>query len=63
MHKHWNEKMPRQYEAMRDAFMKEGMAKKAAQSKAARIYNSKHPKSPVGRSSREDKEFVERMKR
>jgi hypothetical protein len=55
--------MPAQYEAMRDAFMKKGLPKKAAQTKAAKIYNSKHPKSPVGRHSTEDKEFVERMKR
>lgn len=55
--------MPKAYESMRDAFMKEGMDKKSAQGKAARIYNSKHPKSPVGRHSKEDKEFVERIKR
>lgn len=55
--------MPHQYLALRNAFMKEGLTKKAAQKKAARIYNSKHPKSPVGRLSREEKEFVERIKR
>jgi hypothetical protein len=39
--------MPRAYEKMRDKFKKEGMSDKAAKQKAARIYNSKHPKSPV----------------
>lgn len=46
--------MPRQYTAMRDKFAKgatSGPSYDAAQSKAARIYNSKHPDSPVtGRS-------------
>lgn len=41
--------MPAGYEKMRDAFIKEGMSKKAAQRKAARIWNTKHPKNPVGR--------------
>lgn len=46
--------MPRQYEAMRDKFMKgdkkhKPMTKKAAQKKAARIYNSLYPDNPVGR--------------
>ena len=39
--------MPRQYEAMRDKFIKEGLSKNAAQEKAAKIYNSRHPKAPV----------------
>lgn len=44
--------MPRQYEAMRDSFMKKGMSKKRAQSKAARIYNARHKGNPVGRGRR-----------
>jgi len=40
--------MPRGYERMRDAFVKEGMGEKAAKEKAARIWNAKHPKNPVG---------------
>lgn len=39
--------MPKGYEKMRDKFQKEGMNKKAAQEKAAKIWNSKHPKNPV----------------
>jgi len=43
--------MPRQYEAMRDKFAAgapvDSPAYNAAQGKAARIYNSKHPDSPV----------------
>lgn len=39
--------MPKQYEAMRDKFMKEGLSKDAAQSKAAAIYNSTHKAHPV----------------
>jgi hypothetical protein len=34
--------MPKGYEKMRDKFIKEGMTRKNAQQKAARIYNSKH---------------------
>lgn len=34
--------MPKGYEKMRDSFMKKGMGKKAAQKKAARIWNSTH---------------------
>ena len=44
--------MPKQYEAMRDSFKKQGMSDKAAKAKAARIYNSKHKKNPVTRSSK-----------
>ena len=41
--------MPKQYTKMRDKFKREGMSDKAAKKKAARIYNSKNPKKPVGR--------------
>lgn len=41
--------MPKGYEKMRDKFMKGGLKKKAAQAKAARIWNARHPKDPVGR--------------
>jgi hypothetical protein len=34
--------MPKGYEKMRDQFISEGMTKKGAQKKAARIWNSKH---------------------
>lgn len=47
--------MPAGYEKMRDAFIREGMSKKAAQAKAARIWNSKHPDNPVGRGSHNKK--------
>jgi len=43
--------VPAQYEAMRDAFVKKGMSLKAAKTKAAKIYNSKHKKKPVTRNS------------
>lgn len=39
--------MPRGYEKMRDAFEKLGMDDKRAKSKAAAIWNSKHPDNPV----------------
>ncbi len=41
--------MPAKYVKLRDSFKKEGMGDKAAKQKAARIYNSKHPKNPVTR--------------
>ena len=40
--------MPKQYESMRDSFMKQGLSRDKAQSKAAAIYNSKHKSNPVG---------------
>ena len=40
--------MPEQYLKMRDSFISKGMSSKAAKGKAARIYNSKNPKAPVG---------------
>jgi hypothetical protein len=40
-------KMPAEYEAMRDKFMRQGLSKARAQEKAARIYNSRHPDAPV----------------
>lgn len=43
--------MPKQYEAMRDKFIKEGMSRKAAQTKAAKIYNAKG-KGHVGKGSK-----------
>ncbi len=41
--------MPKQYEAIRDKCKKEGGSDKECKSKAARIYNAKHPKRPVTR--------------
>lgn len=42
--------MPAGYEKMRDAFQKKGLSLKAAKTKAAKIWNSKHKgKSAVGR--------------
>ena len=41
--------MPRGYERMVARFIAEGMSKKAAQAKAARIWNATHPNNPVGR--------------
>lgn len=43
--------MPKQYTAMRDKFKKEGLSDQEAKAKAARIYNSKHKKNPVTRST------------
>lgn len=40
--------MPAQYEAIRDKFVKEGMSLAEAKTRAAKIYNSKHPGNPVG---------------
>lgn len=40
--------MPKGYEKMRDKFISEGMTKKNAQKKAARIWNSNH-KTKVSR--------------
>ena len=34
--------MPKGYEDMRDAFIREGMSEKKAKEKAARIWNAKH---------------------
>jgi len=34
--------MPAGYEKMRDSFKKEGLSDKAAKTKAAKIWNSKH---------------------
>lgn len=44
--------MPKGYEKMRDKFVEQGMPKGKAQEKAARIWNAKHPKNPVGRGRR-----------
>lgn len=42
--------MPKQYEAIRDK-LKKKMPLKEAKKHAAMIYNAKHKKNPVGRSS------------
>ncbi len=39
--------MPKQYVAMRDQFASQGMSYDQAQTKAAKIYNSKHKSNPV----------------
>ncbi len=44
--------MPKQYEAIRDKFKKQGMSSKEAKTRAAKIYNSKHKKNPVTRGSK-----------
>lgn len=40
---------------MRDKFESEGMSHKAAQGKAARIWNAKHKSNPVGARHRKKK--------
>lgn len=52
--------MPKAYESMRDKFAKgakvDSPAYNAAQSKAAAIYNSMHPKKPVtGKAEKKSK--------
>lgn len=42
--------MPEAYLKMKESFMRKGMSTKAAKSKAARIYNAKHPGKPVTRN-------------
>jgi hypothetical protein len=39
--------MPKGYEKMRDSFVRKGMSLKAAKTKAAKIWNSKHKGNPV----------------
>ena len=41
--------MPKGYESLKSKFKREGMSDKAAKAKAARIWNAKHPKNPVGK--------------
>lgn len=45
--------MPKGYEKMRDAFIRAGLSRDEAETKAARIWNSKHKGSQaVGRKPR-----------
>jgi hypothetical protein len=46
--------MPKKYEAMKKEFKKDGMSTKAAEGKAARIYNAQRKKGqkPVTRGSK-----------
>lgn len=39
--------MPKAYVEMRDKFIEEGLGAKAAKTKAAKIYNSQHPDTPL----------------
>jgi hypothetical protein len=39
--------MPKQYEAIRDRLIAQGLREAAAKKSAARIYNSQHPNKPV----------------
>jgi hypothetical protein len=41
--------MPKAYTAIRDKLVAEGMPLEEAKTHAAKIYNSQHPGSPVGR--------------
>ncbi len=43
--------MPRQYEAIRDKFIAEGKPVAEAKTRAAKIYNAKHPDAPVTRAT------------
>lgn len=47
--------MPDAYLAMVKKFMAQGMSKDRAQSKAAAIYNAKHPSRPVTASCKKNK--------
>lgn len=44
--------MPKGYEKMRDKFKREGLSDEAAKRKAAKIWNSSHPKNPVTRKEK-----------
>jgi len=56
--------MPKQYEAMRDRFLREGLSLKEAKAKAARIYNSRHPDNPVtGKHKKRKHALGERRKK
>ncbi len=46
--------MPKGYEKMRDKFKQEGLSEEEAKGKAARIWNAKHPNSPVTRKKHYD---------
>jgi hypothetical protein len=39
--------MPKAYTEMRDKFKSQGLSDKAAKTKAAKIYNAKHPGKPL----------------
>jgi hypothetical protein len=54
--------MPKAYEKMRDKFTGEGMAYKAAQGKAAAIYNSRNPDAPVTGKSEKKKKAKKKSK-
>lgn len=54
--------MPHGYEKLRDKFMKQGMTKEAAQKKAAKIWNSKHPSNPVGKHAVKKKSLLSKGK-
>lgn len=43
--------MPKQYTAMKEKFIKEGMSTKAAEAKAAKIYNAQG-KGHIGKGSK-----------
>lgn len=45
--------MPRAYEALRDHLISQGLSVKKAQSKAAAVYNLRHPKVPVTNTLKE----------
>jgi hypothetical protein len=47
--------MPAGYEKMRDDFIAEGMSEKTAKTRAAKIWNAKHPYNPVGRHKKKGK--------
>lgn len=53
--------MPKVYEAMRDKFA-QTMSYDAAQSKAAAIYNSKHPNAPMGAEHAKRKALVDALR-
>jgi len=55
--------MPKGYERMRDRFIAGGMTRRAAQRKAARIWNSRHPRNPVGRHKRRTRSTTKRRRR
>jgi hypothetical protein len=41
--------MPKEYENRRDQLIREGYSEKAAKTRAAKEYNSRHPEHPVTR--------------
>ncbi len=55
--------MPRAYIALRDHLISQGLTEKKAKAKAAAVYNSRHPRTPVTNTIKKERKNKDNLEK